>query len=199
LLFALLSFYYIVSTHRDNKLDDNDCLISSSLYITGNQPLWDSFGNMRETMTAKIPFQTTMGNHEWFDTAHNFKAYQARYQNPTVNGTKELYYSFNAGLVHFVMVAGYCPQMMNTHEQPCLKDGSAQKAWLESDLGGVDRDVTPWVVVSFHQPYVNSNTAHPIEAEGVPMQEAVEDVLFDNKVDLVFSGHVHVRALCWVI
>lgn len=162
-------------------------------YANGNQPLWDTFGNLRETAAAKIPFQTTMGNHEWFDTEHNFKAYKARFQNPPVNGTKELYYSFNAGLVHFVMVAGYCPQMRTTHEQPCLKEGSDQRAWLENDLASVDRDVTPWVVVSFHQPYVNSNTAHSISSEGVPMQEAIEDLLFENKVDLVFSGHVHVR------
>jgi len=155
------------------------------------QPLWDSFGNLRERVASKIPFQTTMGNHEWLDTIHNFKAYKSRFENPTVNGTKELYYSFNAGLVHFVMVAGYCPEMMTTHEQPCLKEGSAQRAWLESDLSGVDRDVTPWVVVSFHQPFVNSNKAHSIDSEGVPMQEAIEDILFDNKVDLVFSGHVH--------
>lgn len=85
--------------------------------------------------------------------------------------------------------------MMTTHEQPCLKDGTAQKEWLESDLSGVDRSVTPWVVVSFHQPYVNSNTAHSIQSEGVPMQGAIEDVLFQNQVDLVFSGHVHVSGV----
>jgi hypothetical protein len=160
-------------------------------YANGNQPLWDSFGNMRQTAAAKIPFQTTMGNHEWLDTLHNFKAYTARFENPMVNGSKELYYSFSVGLVHFVMVAGYCPEMMTTREQPCLKAGSAQNLWLENDLGSVDRSVTPWVVVSFHQPFVNSNSAHSIETEGKPMQAAIEDILFRNKVDLVFSGHVH--------
>jgi hypothetical protein len=92
--------------------------------------------------------------------------------------------------------------MTSTHEQPCLADGTAQKTWLEADLAGVDRSVTPWVVVSFHQPYVNSNTAHPIDSEGVPMENAIEDVLFENKVDLVFSGHVHVsteRCTCSVM
>ena len=161
-------------------------------YANGNQPLWDSFGNLRQTAAAKIPFQTTMGNHEWLDTVHNFKAYKARFENPAVNGEKELYYSFNAGLVHFVMVAGYCQEMMTTREQPCLKEDSAQRIWLENDLSSVDRSVTPWIVVSFHQPYVNSNNAHSIETEGAPMQAAIEDLLFEQKVDLVFSGHVHV-------
>jgi len=38
--------------------------------------------------------------------------------------------------------------------------------WLKADLAAVDRSVTPWVFVGFHQPYVNSNTAHPIQTEG---------------------------------
>ena len=63
--------------------------------------------------------------------------------------------------------------------------------WLQKDLAGVDRAVTPWVVAVFHQPYVNSNTAHSINTEGAPMQAAVEDVLNQYQVDLVFSGHVH--------
>lgn len=164
-------------------------------YANGNQPLWDSFGNLRQKAAAKIPFQTTLGNHEWLETFHDFTAYQARFRNPnvTVNGvsSNELYYSFNAGLVHFVMVAGYCPEMRTSREQPCLAEGSTQLKWLKEDLSSVDRQSTPWVVVAFHQPYVNSNDAHSISTEGAPMQEAIESTLYENKVDLVFSGHVH--------
>lgn len=160
-------------------------------YANGNQPLWDSFGNMYQTAAAKIPFHTTLGNHEWGESAHQFTSYRSRFQNPAVDGVKELYYSFDVGLVHFVMVAGYCPEMVKYGQQPCLADGSAQKKWLEKDLAEVDREVTPWVVVSFHQPFVNSNTAHSIEKEGLTMQAAIEDVLYENKVDLVLSGHVH--------
>lgn len=189
------------SVNTFNELLEYEALLSSASggiismgdlsYANGNQPKWDSFGNLRQPVAAKIPFQTTLGNHEWLDTIHNLKAYKARFQNPSVDGKKELYYSFNAGLVHFVMVSGYCPEMLTTHSQPCLADGTAQKTWLKADLAGVDRSVTPWVVVSFHQPYVNSNNAHSIESEGIPMENAIEDVLFENKVDLVFSGHVH--------
>jgi len=75
--------------------------------------------------------------------------------------------------------------------QPCLAEGTPQMDWLQKDLAAVDRAVTPWVVAVFHQPYVNSNTAHSINTEGAPMQAAVEDVLNQYKVDLVFSGHVH--------
>ena len=86
---------------------------------------------------------------------------------------------------------GYCKQMLTVYSQPCLAEGSPEMDWLQKDLASVDRAVTPWVVAVFHQPYVNSNTAHSIDTEGAPMQKAVEDVLNTYHVDLVFSGHVH--------
>jgi hypothetical protein len=89
------------------------------------------------------------------------------------------------------MVAGYCPEMTSTSSQPCLADGSPQMKWLKSDLLNLDRTKTPWVCVVFHQPYMNSNTAHSIAAEGEPMREAIEDTLYEGRVDLVFSGTVH--------
>jgi len=76
-------------------------------YANGNQPEWDTFGNMVTVATKQIPMLSTQGNHEWFDSAnHDFRAYLARFENPRVNGQQELYYSFDSGLVHFVMVAG---------------------------------------------------------------------------------------------
>ena len=76
-------------------------------YANGDQPLWDSFGNMIQVASGHIPMMTTLGNHEWFDSKnHDFTAYLARYSNPTVNGQRELYYSYDSGLVHWVMIAG---------------------------------------------------------------------------------------------
>jgi 3',5'-cyclic AMP phosphodiesterase CpdA len=86
---------------------------------------------------------------------------------------------------------GYCPEMTSTSTQPCLAEGSPQMDWLTKDLASVDRTKTPWVIAVFHQPYVNSNDAHSMETEGAPMQKAVEEVLNQYHVDLVFSGHVH--------
>jgi len=161
-------------------------------YANGDEPLWDSFGNLRQIASATIPFTTTLGNHEWHDdVGASFTAYKARYDNPPVNGVRELYYSFNIGLAHWVMVAGYCQEMKTTASQPCLAQGSPQMTWLIKDLASVDRSVTPWVFVVFHEPYVNSNTAHSMKTEGYPMQAAIESVLNQYKVDVVFSGHVH--------
>jgi acid phosphatase type 7 len=137
-------------------------------YANGRDSLWDSFGNMRQGTASHLPMMTTLGNHEWFDDLQfSFTAYLNRFDNPLVNGQRELYYSYNAGLVHWVMVAGYCPEMKLTSTQPCLAPGSPQLVWLENDLASVDRDITPWVVVVFHEPFVNSNTAHSMKSEGL--------------------------------
>jgi hypothetical protein len=75
--------------------------------------------------------------------------------------------------------------------QPCLAEGTPEMDWLTKDLASVDRTKTPWVIAVFHEPYVNSNFKHFMKTEGRPMQKAVEDVLNQYHVDLVFSGHVH--------
>ena len=76
-------------------------------YANGDEPLWDSFGKMITRASSQIPMMTTYGNHEWFDSPnYDFTAVLSRYNNPTVDGTRQLYYSFDSGLVHWVMIAG---------------------------------------------------------------------------------------------
>ena len=145
---------------------------------------------------------------EWFDLEaapcdyrkppycnYTFQSYLARTHSPSAGGATPtadtLYYSINLGLMHVVMLQGYCTAMKTTAQQPCLARGSAQLAWLQDDLARVNRSATPWVIVAFHQPYVNSNTAHSRATEGAPMQAALEDTLHAGGVDLVLSGHVH--------
>ena len=68
---------------------------------------------------------------------------------------------------------------------------SAQYKWLVGDLKKVDRVKTPWIVVLVHAPWYNSNTAHQDEAESTGMKAAMEDLLYQARVDVVFAGHVH--------
>ena len=130
-----------------------------------------------------------------------------------------LYYSFSTGLLHVVALQGYCPAMKTTAQQPCLAPGSPQALWLAADLAAVNRAVTPWVVVAIHQraspkrappatglashphppflllppssAFVNSNKAHSMATEGAPVQAALEALLYQYKVDVLLSGHVH--------
>jgi len=158
-------------------------------YANGDEPLWDTYGNMKQFVAAKVPSMSTPGNHEWFDDADKlFTAYKARTSNPG----SELYYSYDAGLAHFVMVAGYCTEMKSVETQPCLAEGSPEHDWLAADLAAVNITLTPWVFVIFHQPYVNSNVHHSMKKEGAPMQKAIETLLYEaGVVDLALCGHVH--------
>ena len=233
----------ILTAHSQSKFDAA-LLAGDLSYADGDQPVWDVFGNLVQPLASAIPLSFVIGNHEWFDSSdYSFLAYRSRVHGPAATGPSSvasgggLYYSIDIGAVHLVAIAGYdqlrmyqkafltppacplhrrryCPEMSSTSTQPCLAEGSPQRAWLEADLKAVDRAVTPWVVAMFHEPYMNSNTAHSIAKEGLPMQvrsgqgtapchlllllpvspphqAAIEDVLYTAGVDMVFSGHVH--------
>jgi hypothetical protein len=52
---------------------------------------------------------------------------------------------------------------------PGMFDGSdtPMLAWLLRDLAGIDRVVTPWVVVMFHVPWYNSNHGAAVQADSI--------------------------------
>lgn len=118
------------------------------------------------------------GNHEIeYDpaTGNAFQGFRNRYRMPQVRPEEitcpfapnsctpsvyfscynygNAFYSFDASTVHVLMLATYTYSNVT----------SQQYAWIEQDLAGVDRKVTPWVIVFMHAPFYNSNTAHQNE------------------------------------
>ena len=189
-------------------------LVGDLSYADGNQSVWDDWALLSAPLAAALPVFSLVGNHEWFDTAaapcdytqppfcnYTLAAYLARRRGLPVAGGADpaaaptaanLYYSVDLGLVHLVVLQSYCPAMQATSAQPCLAPGSPQAAWLAADLARVDRRATPWVVAAWHQPFVNSNTAHGMATEGAPLQAALEPLLAAaGGVDLALAGHVH--------
>lgn len=61
-----------------------------------------------------------------------------------------LWCSFDVGGVHMVVLTPYAG----------YERDSKQYRWLERDLADFDREVTPWLVVSFHAPWYNTLVAH---------------------------------------
>lgn len=53
----------------------------------------------------------------------------------------------------------------------------------------MDREKTPWLIVLFHVPWYNSNTAH--QGEGEDMKASMEHLLYSAGVDVALAGHVH--------
>jgi len=95
--------------------------------------------------------------------------------------SSNLYYSFDVagGAIHVVMLGSYAD----------FGSDSDQYKWLVGDLGKVDRNRTPWIIVLLHAPWYNTNSAH--QGEGESMRKAMEFILYKARVDIVFVGHVH--------
>ena len=81
-----------------------------------------------------------------------FAAYTARYPVPhkRSGSSSNLWYSFDVGAVHMVVLTPYA----------AYERGTPQYKWLEKDLAAFDRRTTPWLVVSFHAPWYNTVAAH---------------------------------------
>jgi predicted phosphodiesterase len=147
------------------------------------QPRWDMWQRMIEPLTSKVPFMVLEGNHEHELQIDNksFVAYNARFavpQDESGSGSS-MYYSFNAGGIHFVMIGAYT----------LFKKTSEQYRWLQKDLAEVDRTVTPWVIALTHPPWYNSYRSHYREVEC--MRQSMEALLYNFGVDVMFHGHVH--------
>ncbi|KAK3136140.1 hypothetical protein QOZ80_5BG0428680 [Eleusine coracana subsp. coracana] len=159
------------------------------------QTRWDSYGRLVSPLASARPWMVTQGNHEIEKLPvlepKSFKAYNARWRMPyddhhshSPPSGSNLFYSFDVagGAVHVVMLGSYTD----------FAASSAQYNWLRRDLAAVnDRSSTAaaFVVALVHAPLYNTNEAH--KGEGDAMRGAMEDVLYEARVDAVFAGHVH--------
>ncbi|XP_028782361.1 purple acid phosphatase 22-like [Neltuma alba] len=171
--------------HVESKEYDVFLLPGDLSYADTLQFLWDSFGRLVETSASGRPWMVTNGNHEIESIPiilpHRFEAYNARWLMPhrESDSSSNLYYSFEVAGTHVIMLGSYTD----------FDAGSDQYKWLRTDLARIDRLRTPWVVVLLHAPWYNTNEAH--QGEGESMRKAMEELLYNARVDLVFAGHVH--------
>ena len=153
----------------------------------------DYFMQSIEPVASRLPYMVAQGNHEsWFSILH----YINRFEMP--GNTSNLWYSFNAGRVHFIAyntepVFDYFIDMQ-----------VEMMRFIENDLETYDREQYPWLVVFGHRPlYCSANLTsgvyggQRIRNNANCLQEAdrmrlfFEDVWYNHGVDLVISSHVH--------
>ena len=154
----------ILALDADEGEIDAVAVIGDLAYAEGSTALWTLWQAFMFPMASRLAMQVTVGNHEtnvlqcysaspvaqqgnWpGPTASNIYgddsggegglATFARYRAPS-NGQGVLWYSFEAGNVHFTIFSSehsYLP-------------GSPQRAFLEADLQAVNRSATPWLIV----------------------------------------------------
>jgi len=165
-------------------------------YARGYVPQWDNFHHQITPLATRMPWMTCIGNHErdWPNTASIYNgtdsggecgvAYERRFPMPRTREDAP-WYSFESGPVHFTL--------MSTEHN--FTQGSEQWDFLSTDLSGVDRARTPWVVVGGHRPmYIDStNYDKPAGDQTVAtaLRQEVEPLLIKHKVDLALWGHHH--------
>ncbi|XP_058070286.1 probable inactive purple acid phosphatase 2 [Magnolia sinica] len=177
-------------------------------YARGYAWLWDTFFNQIEPIASRVPYHVCIGNHEYDWPLQPWKPdwslgiynkdgggecgvpYSLRFNMPGNSSlptgthspnTRNLYYSFDAGVVHFVF--------MSTETD--FLPGSDQYNFIKHDLENVDREKTPFIVFQGHRPMYTTS----YESRDAPLREKMlehlEPLLVKNKVTLALWGHVH--------
>eukprot|EP00359_Climacostomum_virens_P007149 CAMPEP_0204905838 /NCGR_PEP_ID=MMETSP1397-20131031/5644_1 /ASSEMBLY_ACC=CAM_ASM_000891 /TAXON_ID=49980 /ORGANISM="Climacostomum Climacostomum virens, Strain Stock W-24" /LENGTH=455 /DNA_ID=CAMNT_0052074773 /DNA_START=79 /DNA_END=1443 /DNA_ORIENTATION=- len=159
----------------------------------------DKYLRMIEPVVAHYPYMTIPGNHE---NHNNVTHYKARFQMPN-NGANQgtgYFYSYNVGPAHIVLFNTEII-LSNSHVNETLNELN----WLKEDLAKAneERDLRPWLILGSHHPLycsvdwnqnltdsrLKSNSDCGVDT--IKMQAILEDLFYDNGVDLYFQAHVH--------
>ncbi|KAF7031168.1 hypothetical protein CFC21_042539 [Triticum aestivum] len=160
-------------------------------YATGFLVEWDFFLHLIRPLASQVSYMTAIGNHER-DYAGSGSvyvtpdsggecgvAYESYFPMPTA-GKDKPWYAIEQGSIHFIVMS----------TEHAWSEKSEQYNWMEKDLSSVDRSRTPWVIFIGHRPMYSSNVGI-IPSVDPDFVASVEPLLLNNKVDLVFFGHVH--------
>lgn len=166
-------------------------------YAMGYSAEWESFHDQIEPLSSVVPWMVTIGNHErdWpgtgslqgmtdslgecgVPTMRRFSAMPFASLMPPPHD--EPWYVLQLGVVTILAVS-------TEHD---LAPGSPQHEFLQRSLAGLDRTVTPWVLLAGHRPYHISSAWESDEIFARHFRAAVGG-LIEDKVDLILGAHHH--------
>ncbi|MBU0490207.1 metallophosphoesterase [bacterium] len=163
-----------------------DCIIAQEprfmlhvgdLVVNGiNLKEWYSFMSRFDKFTGKYVMMPVYGNHEE-DSPVLHRLFQLPTNNSTDPGNEGHWFSFDYNNAHFI----------GLDVQREYVSGSDQYEWLVNDLESVGPDIDH-LIVYFHQPAYNTTGYH---GPNLHVREALEPLLIQYGVDIVFSGHNH--------
>lgn len=156
---------------------------------------WRAWFNSVAPMIENIPFAPVMGNHETYNMDWQIAPptpYLTLFNLPE-NGTdanKNLYYSFDYGDVHFVVLNTQTDEMADFN--PDLMQ--QQLSWLRSDLAGTQ---SKWKIVLMHKDILRyaftdrPNNFDPASIQFTPWAQQLMPVFEEYNVDAVLTAHLH--------
>ncbi len=125
-----------------------------------------------QTLISRIPYLTTMGNHEGQGLL--FGKY---YPYPQF-ASGRYYYSFDFGPVHFTILDQYIP----------YTPGSDQYTWLENDLA---KSTKQWKIIMDHEPGWSAYPLSGGHSNNITVQNFIHPLCLKYGVQFVVSGHNH--------
>ncbi len=178
------------------------------------EPVWARFFDQLQPAMTRVPYMVAVGNNDRGcknDTvckgvlkySYNFTNYKQLFQMPSWEKTQNMWYSYNSGPVHWVSIStetGFSDAPFGDH-------GGHQLEWLARDLEEANkpenRKLRPWIVVLGHRPIYSSIIIYNDFFSPIgfcrKLQEAFEDIMYKNGVDLFFNGHVHGYERNWPV
>lgn len=152
-----------------------------------NGQIGDDFLTMIEPISAEIPYMVIPGNHEF---RGNFSHYANRFKMPVndANDGKSLFYSYNIGPVHYIMMN--LEYYFKPYDEICIL---THKNWVIEDLVNVSayRDQVSWIVVFAHHSFYCSVDKKECLSQADDIKNDYEEMFKEYAVDLVVQGHVH--------
>ncbi|KAL7666179.1 Purple acid phosphatase [[Candida] zeylanoides] len=172
------------------------------------EQILNAFYNQIQPVSSLKPYMVGPGNHEadcdnggyktWTNSIcspgqTNFEGFNSHWRMPSAlsGGTKNMWYSFDYGLVHYVQFDTETdfPSGLSGPESKAPNGNfaatNAQLDWLRRDLASVNRTRTPWVIAAGHRPWYVAGSGCK------DCQTAFEATLVEFGVDVVVAGHVH--------
>ena len=125
-----------------------------------------------QDMLSKLPYLTSMGNHEGQGLLFG------KYFPYPMYTSGRYYYSFDYGPVHFTVLDQYTT----------YTSGSAQYTWLENDLAASTK---PWKIILDHEPGWTAFGASGTHGNNTSVQSLIQPLCLKYGVQFVLSGHNH--------
>jgi hypothetical protein len=206
---AAKNTHFFVHAGDISYADDYGLGVPFSFY----EQSWNKWQRDTGKLTADNFYMTGPGNHEVTcaiigdifclnSNYKNFSAYLHRFRMPgdESGGYKNLWYSFDYGIVHYVIINTETDFPDAPSGPGTLLNGgnfqglTGQLNWLEADLQGAvaNRAQVPWIVVSGHRPFFGSLPKLPaLPGNCDSCRVAFEPLIRKYNVDFYVAGHVH--------
>ena len=159
----------------------------------------DRFLRDIQPIAGYSPYMVAPGNHE---KKQNFTHYKTRFRMPrhSASQNSNFFYSLDLGRAHIVVIS---TELYSSGDNNQVL---SQQNWLREDLKQANgrRIQVPWIVVMGHKPtYCQIDWTKGMESkkgfrsnnncykQSPEIRSFIEDILFENAVDLYIGAHVH--------